>query len=78
MECMGNTKIGGIYVVEATKDAETEHWAAATPESQAAEAVQNMLPPGWKATLTKKRLTLEQASGLRIKGYGVEKLKFRP
>ncbi len=76
---MGNTKVGGVYVVQATNGQNTEYWAAATPMAEAVDAVRAMLPPGWTPALIKdKRLTLEQASALRLKGYGVEKLKYRP
>jgi hypothetical protein len=54
---MANTYAGGIYVVAATKDGETEYWAAATPRAKAAFAVKEMLPPGWACTVTDRHLT---------------------
>jgi hypothetical protein len=37
---MGNAFAGRIYVVAATKDGQTEFWAAATPRKTAAAEVQ--------------------------------------
>jgi hypothetical protein len=43
--------VGGIYVVEATKDGVTEYWAAATLHENAVAAVEKELGPGWTVTL---------------------------
>ncbi len=54
----------GIYVVAATKGAETRYWAAAMPQHRAVDEVQRQLPPGWRAILTDHRLTPEQIAEL--------------
>jgi hypothetical protein len=36
---MGNTYVGGIYVIAAVKDGMIEYWAAAVPRDHAIEAV---------------------------------------
>jgi hypothetical protein len=48
---MGNEYAGGVHVVLALKGTQTEIWAAATPRSEALEAVQAMLRRGWKTKL---------------------------
>ena len=45
IQTMGNTLIGGIYVVVATKDGKTEYWAAATPRDEAAATVSSGSDP---------------------------------
>jgi len=41
---MQNGSARAVYVVIATKDGQTEFWAAATPRHRAAAAVQQLLP----------------------------------
>jgi hypothetical protein len=38
---MGNTLDGDVYIIAATKDGQTEYWAAATPRQDAVAAVLN-------------------------------------
>jgi hypothetical protein len=75
---MANTYAGGIYVVVATKDGETEYWAAATHRAKAASAVKEILPPGWTGTVTDRLLTPDQVAGLNLRANGVRKLKSLP
>jgi hypothetical protein len=42
----------------AKKDNAREYWAAATVREKAVAAVEKELPPGWTATLTRRRLTI--------------------
>ena len=72
---MGNTYAGGVYIVIATRGDETEYWAAATPRGVAVSTVQQMLAPGWTASLSERRLPLERVMELRLKKNDVEKLK---
>jgi hypothetical protein len=58
--------LGGIYVVEATKDGVVEYWAAATLQENAVSAVANQLGPGWTVTLTEQRLTSQRLSILKM------------
>jgi hypothetical protein len=69
---MGNERIGGNYVVAATKDGRTELWAAATLRDEALALVQRFLPPGWKAAAIRdRRLTLKEAEALKLGIYGM-------
>jgi hypothetical protein len=72
---MGNTLDGNVFIVAATKDGQTEYWAAATRRQEAVAAVLERLPPGWKATLTVGRLTVEEVEALKLRSNGVRQLK---
>ena len=55
-----------VYVVSATKNGQSEFWAAATRRDSAAELVQGLLPPGWAAKLTGWRLGAERIAELQM------------
>ena len=55
-----------VYVVSATKNGQSEFWAAATLRDSAATQVQGLLPPGWKAKLTGWRLGVERVAELQM------------
>jgi len=59
--------VGGVYVVEAKKEAVTEFWAAATLQGKAVAAVEKELGPGWTVTLTDRRLTAHRLSLLKMR-----------
>ena len=63
-----------IYVVVAKKDNAIEYWAAATVREKAVAAVEKELPPGWSATLTRRRLTTHRATKLKMRPNSVRKL----
>jgi hypothetical protein len=63
-----------VYVVSATKNDQSEFWAAATPRRVAAAQVQRSLSPGWKATLTSWRLNRERAAELEMRPDTVRRL----
>jgi hypothetical protein len=69
--------VGGIYVVEAKKEAVTEFWAAATLQENAVAAVEKELGPGWTVTLTDRRLTGHRLSLLKMRPNTVRKLGSR-
>ena len=71
---MGNVLVGGIYVVHAKKDDETEYWAVATIKEKAIAAVEKELGPGWTVTLTERRLTGQRLSKLRMRPNSVQRL----
>ena len=71
---MNTTFADLIYVVSATKNGQSEFWAAATPRRAAAAQVQRSLPPGWKATLTSWRLSRERAAELEMRPDTVRRL----
>jgi hypothetical protein len=50
-----------VYVVSATKNGQSEFWAAAAPRDTAATQVQESLPPGWEAKLRGWRAKLQMA-----------------
>jgi len=64
-----------VFIIAAAKDGQTEYWAAATPREDAVAAVQERLPPGWKATLTVRRLPIEEVEALKLHPNGVRQLK---
>jgi len=55
-----------VYVVSATKNGQSEFWAAATPRDSAAAQVQEILPPGWEAKLTGWHLGAERIAELQM------------
>ena len=65
---------GGIYVIAATKDGKREYWVAATIREEAVAAVQRELPPGWIATISDRRLTLQTIKNLKLRPNSVRKL----
>jgi hypothetical protein len=69
--------VGGIYVIEAKKEAVTEFWAAATLQENAVAAVEKELGPGWTVTLTDRRLTGHRLSLLKMRPNTVRKLGSR-
>lgn len=75
---MGNALAGGIYIIATTKHGKTEYWAAATVRGNAVNAVEQMLGPGWTATLTDRRLAPEKVRALKLLPNGVCQLKEAP
>jgi hypothetical protein len=71
---MRNKFARGAYVVSATKDGQTEFWAAATSRHRAAAAVQHVLPTGWRVTLLGWRLSPTKAAALEMPSNTVRKL----
>ena len=71
---MPNGFARAVYVVIATKDGQTEFWAAATPRHRAAAAVQRHLPPGWRVTFLGWRLSPTKAAALKMASGNVQKL----
>jgi hypothetical protein len=65
--------IGSGYVVQAVKDGISEHWAAATLEAEAGGAVARRIGPGWRLTLTDRRLS-GRLSALKMRPNTVQKL----
>ena len=75
---MVNTFARGIYVVAATRGGRVEYWAAATPRDVAVSTVQQLLRTGWTASMTNRRLTLEQVASLKLRPNEACKLKYIP
>ena len=74
LEAMRDHLVGGIYVVQATKDGLTEFWAAATIRADAVATVQKVIGPEWTVVLTDRRLTNHRLSTLKLRPNGVQKL----
>jgi hypothetical protein len=64
-----------VHVVEATKDDQTECWAAATHREDAIAAVQSQVHPDWRLVLTDRRLTRERVAELKMPRNNVRKLE---
>ena len=77
---MRNSKrwAGDVYIVAATRDSQTDYWVAATQREKAVAAVQQLLTPGWTATLTDRRISPAQVAVLRLRPNGVRKLRYVP
>jgi hypothetical protein len=73
-----NTFAGSVHVVRATGDGQTKFWAAATRHEQAVLEVQQLLPPGWIATITERHLTPDQVAALNMRPGSVHELKYVP
>jgi hypothetical protein len=69
---------GDVQIVAATKDSQTEYWVAATRPEEAVAAVQQLLVPGWTATLTDRRISPKQVAVLHLRPNGVRKLRYIP
>jgi hypothetical protein len=74
IRAMRITVAPNICVVMAKKDSVIEDWAAATVPEKAVAAVEKELPPGWTATLTRRRLTTPRATRLKMRPDSVQKL----
>jgi hypothetical protein len=70
---MRNGFARAVYIVIATKDGQTEFWAAATARNRAAAAVQ-ALAPGWRVTFPGWRLGPTKAAELKMPPGSVRKL----
>jgi hypothetical protein len=66
---------GDVYVVAATKGKQTEYWAAAVPRHRALDEVERLLPLGWRAALSRRHLTPEMISDLKMRAGSVRQLK---
>ena len=75
---MSKLYAGGIYVVAASKDGQTEYWAAATSPKQATAAVQLVLGTTWKIKLINRRLTPAQVAELSLQPDDVRRLSPLP
>ena len=75
---MGNKLVGDVYIVAATKDSRIDYWAVATRREDAVGAVQRLLAPEWKVTLTERRITPKQVAVLHLSPNGVRKLRYVP
>jgi hypothetical protein len=75
---MGDAYTGGVNVVVASNGEEIEYWAAATPRADAVSTVQQLLPSGWTAVLSDKRLDPEAVAALKIKTGSARKLPSSP
>ena len=69
---------GDVQIVAAAKDSQTEYWVAATRREEAVAAVQQLLVPGWTATLTNRRISPAQVAVLHLRPNGVRKLRYVP
>jgi hypothetical protein len=75
---MGNRLVGDVYIVAATKDSRIDYWVAATRREDAVAAVQRLLAPEWKVTVTERRITAKQVAVLHLSPNGVRKLRYVP
>jgi hypothetical protein len=71
---MRNRVSGGIYVVEAMRNGAVQYWAAATLRQNAVAAVVEKMGPECVVTLTKRRLTNQRLSILKMRPNTVRKL----
>jgi hypothetical protein len=72
---MSNEYAGDIHLVLALKRAKSEIWAAATPQSEAIQAVQERLGRGWKAVrIIETLLTPDRVASFKLRPNGVRKI----
>ena len=69
---------GDVYVVAATRRNKTEYWAVAVPQHRALAEVQKQLLPGWRAALSRRLLTRQMISDLKMRNGSIRQLKFEP
>jgi hypothetical protein len=70
--------VGDVQIVAAAKDSQTEYWVTATRREEAVAAVQQLLAPGWTATLTDRSISPRQVAVLHLRPNGVRKLRYVP
>jgi hypothetical protein len=71
---MGNGPARAVYIVIATKNGQTEFWAAATSRHRAAVTVRRVLPSDWRVTFLGWRLSATKAAALKMSSDSVRKL----
>lgn len=64
-----------VYLVVASKDGQTELWAASGTPGKALAYVRGYLPSGWLLTLTGEKLSPEEAATLDIRPGDVRWLR---
>jgi hypothetical protein len=69
-----NFPMVAAYVVFASKDGESELWAASGTPGEALAAVRSYLPSGWLLTLTGESLSTEMATSLGVSSGDVRQL----
>ncbi|MGB6940633.1 MAG: hypothetical protein WBE14_29045, partial [Xanthobacteraceae bacterium] len=69
---------GDVYVVAATKGKQIEYWAVAVPRHRALAEVQSLLQSGWRASLSRRQLTRQMITDLKMRNGSVRQLKFEP
>jgi hypothetical protein len=69
---------GDVYVVVATKGRKTEYWAAAVPQHRALAEVRRILKSGWRASLSRRLLTRQVISDLKMRNGSIHQLKVGP
>ena len=75
---MRNAFARNVHVVEATKDGQTEYWAAATHRDDTVVAVLSQVYPDCDLVLTERRLTRKQRAELKMPRNSVRKLEAAP
>jgi hypothetical protein len=66
---------GNLYVVAATKDGKTDYWVASSSREEAVATVQRIVEPGWRVSLTERRISPKQATALKLHVEGVRARK---
>ncbi|MGB6659538.1 MAG: hypothetical protein WBE90_10705 [Xanthobacteraceae bacterium] len=67
---------GDVYVIAATNGRKIEYWAAAVPQHRALAEVQSLLRSGWRASLSRRQLTRQMISDLKMRDGSIRQLKF--
>jgi hypothetical protein len=67
-----------VHVVEATKDGQTEYWAAATHREDAITAVRCLVDPDWDLVVTERRLTRKKCAELKMRHNSARELEAAP
>jgi hypothetical protein len=69
---------GEVYVILATNGRRTVYWAAAVPQHRALDEVQRLLPSGWRSALSRRQLSKETITELKMRSGSVRELKVSP
>jgi hypothetical protein len=72
---MGDTYASDIHVVAATKDGQTQFWAAALPLHEVLAQVALEVGDGWALTVTTKRLTVQKAAALNMRSNSIRRIE---
>ncbi len=73
---MANTYARRVHVIQATKDGQTEHWAAAADREDAVAIVRKLVGAEWSLVLTDDR-PLSKQLAKRMRHNTVRKLEAR-
>ncbi len=75
---MSKAFVRSVCVVMATDGQWRRYWAVASSREQAVAIVEPLIPTGYRATLTSRRLTRKQVAALKLRAGDAQELMYEP